>query len=244
MSAIKATDGEAEVVQREALSADVARLTLRVLSPAGFRFKHGQFVNVNIPQGDAKPLIRAYSLTSPPETPEQLQLCFDTEQPGPGVAYLLALQPGERLRFKGPLGLLTLREPSTREVLVVCHISAVGVGLQLVRGLLSQAPTRRVTFIYEPKQEDAVLFAAELHRLMQLHPHFQAVVTFPEGSPAWLGPRLSLQDETLRRVRVPAETDVYAVGLGSMVASLKQALKDLGVPNEQLVTEKWSKAEE
>lgn len=244
MSAIKATDGEAEVLQREALSADVARLSLRVLTPTGFRFKHGQFLNVNIPQGEGKPLIRAYSLISPPETPELLQVCFDTEQPGPGVEYLLRLQPGDRVRFKGPLGLLTLREPSSREAFVVCHISAVGVGLQLVRGLLQQQPTRRVTFIYEPKQEDAVLFASELHSLMGQHPGFQAVVTFPGGSPGWLGPRLSLQEETLRRVSVPAETDAYLVGLGSMVANLKTALKALGVPNEQLVSEKWSKADE
>lgn len=245
MSVVRAVEGVASLVEQRALSRDVAQLTFKVESPEGFAFKPGQFINLFLPQEEGKrPVFRSYSLINPASDATELTLLLDTDVPGPGVGYLTSLKPHDKVKFKGPLGIFVPKEVSERPVLMVTQISAVGVSLNVVESLLLANANRQVTFLYEPKQSDAILLWERIDRLRQTYPGFQPVITCADAGAEWKGPRVSLHDEALRRVTDPQNLDVFIVGLGSMVVKLKDAMKERGIPPERIVSEKWTKGDD
>lgn len=250
MTPIRATDGEAIITQTETLSRDVRAIWMKVESPQPFGFKPGQFINVTLPGEEGKrPPLRSYSLAGSSDDPSTLKIVYDTEVPGPGVNYLNALKGGERIKFKGPLGLFVLKdgvlkEPSERPLFIVTHISAIAMCVRVAEAALKASPSRLVTLIYEPKQEDALICAKEMLALAEQYPGFQQVITCPEGSPQWSGPRKTLLEELERRVTQPEQSEVYVCGLGSMVMQVKNAMKDRGITPDRLVGEKWSKGDD
>ena len=239
----KAADGTAQVLEHTPLTHDITRLVLQRHSPEVFRYRPGQFINLVVPSEGPRPLFRSYSLAGDPQNPERLELWYDSDVGGPGTTWLNGLQVGDEVRFKGPLGIFGLRAPSSRQRILVAHVSSIGTLLRLAEQALEQS-SQKVTLLYEPRREDEILGKERLIGLTQRHPHFHPVVTCPSGTPQWKGPRRSLLEETLRRIPDPSQVEVYGAGLGSLMASLKGALKTLGVPNEQLILEKWSRAEE
>lgn len=245
MTPIRATDGEATITQTKTLSRDVRAIWMKVESPQPFGFKPGQFINVTLPGEDGKrPPLRSYSLAGRSDDPNTLKIVYDTEIPGPGVNYLNALKAGDRIKFKGPLGLFVLKEPSERPLFIVTHISAIAMCVQVAEAALHATPSRLVTLIYELKQEDALIYAREMHALAETYPGFQQVITCPEGSPQWAGPRRTLLEELMRRVTQPDQSEVYVCGLGSMVMQVKNAMRDRGITPDRLVGEKWSKGDD
>jgi NAD(P)H-flavin reductase len=224
------------------LTPDVAELVVQLETPGQLTFKAGQFVNLFIPREGQKPLIRAYSIASPPASSQRLTFLIDTDVNGPGVTYLKGLKPGDSIRFKAPLGIFVLREPSDRPVIIATHVSALGTCRSLAEAALAERPDRPVTLVIEVKDEHHLFYHRELLELSRRAPVFRHVFTCPSGSTAWTGPRRMLQDETLRRLPADLEVDVYVCGLGDMVSSLKDALKKAGVPANRIVVEKWSKA--
>lgn len=239
----KAADGRARVIERSALSHDISRLVLARETPEVFRYRPGQFINVVVSNEGPRPVYRSYSLAGDPSTPEHLEIWYDSDVEGLGVGTLNRLKVGDEVRFKGPLGIFGLKPPSERERILVAHISAIGTMLRLAEQALEQSP-QRVTFLYAPRREDEALGLDRLVGLAERYPQFHPVVTVPEASGAWKGPRRTLLEELLRRIPAPDRVEVYACGLGGLIAQLKGACKERGLSNEQLIFEKWSKAEE
>lgn len=239
----KAAEGTAQVLERIPLTHDITRLVLRRTSPEVFRYRPGQFINLVVPSEGPRPLLRSYSLAGDPRDLERLELWFDADVGGPGTTWLNGLRVGDEVRFKGPLGIFGLRAPSNRPRILVAHVSSIGTLLRLAEQALEQS-LQPVTLIYEPRRESELLGVDRLVALTERYVHFHPVVTCQSGSPEWKGPRRSLLDETLRRIADPSQVEVYAAGLGSLIVPLKGALRALGVPNEQLILEKWSRADE
>ena len=100
-----------------------ARLTaVRTLAPAvreltfsredgPLAFAAGQWVNLEIatPSG---PVVRAYSIASPPNGTSEFALAITQVDGGPASTALHALRPGATLRAQGPQGDECLRRPA------------------------------------------------------------------------------------------------------------------------------------
>jgi len=224
---------------------DIIELGIYLDPKKSFSFHPGQFINVYIPQAEGKRLIRAYSLACPSKDHHNhLTLCIDTDSAGPGTTYLTHLKVGDIVRFKGPLGRFKLQPESERSVLFITHVSALATCRYMAEAILKNQPKRCVTLIGEAKHDQELFQQRALLDLAKHHRNFRHVLTRPGGSGKWTGPRRTLLDESLRRLPAPLDVDVYIVGLGPMVSSIKKALKAAGVPSKQIITEKWSKVNE
>lgn len=152
-------DGRGTVTAVEALTHDIRRLELEVAEPAGFSFLPGQYVDVWVPESDAR---RSFSMANLPGD-GRIELIVK-HYPGGRFSSLLdgAIAVGDELRFTGPYGAFHLRD-SERPVLMVAGGSGMAPILSLLRTLASEGSGRMVRFFYGARTEDD-LFHVDLIR--------------------------------------------------------------------------------
>ena len=80
----------------------VRELVLKAQEPAEFVFKAGQFVMLNVPQAEGKPVLRAYSIASDDRIKNGFRLLFKFVENGIASTFVWSLQGGETLNFTGP----------------------------------------------------------------------------------------------------------------------------------------------
>ncbi|WP_040600577.1 2Fe-2S iron-sulfur cluster binding domain-containing protein [Patulibacter medicamentivorans] len=158
-------DGRARVAAIEELTAEIVRLRLEVLEPAGFSFTPGQYVDLWVPgtDGDER---RSYSLANLPGD-GVLELVIRRYAGGRfsgmvGVAGQVGV--GDELRFTGPYGTMALR-PGERPVLLVAGGSGIGPILSLLRELAAAGTARPVRFLYGARREADLPLREEIAEL-------------------------------------------------------------------------------
>jgi ferredoxin-NADP reductase len=137
---------------------------------------------------------------------------------------LLALQKGDTMVLRGPIGPFRVQDSYSPIVLV-----AGGIGITPVRAVLKYVTTRHedqpIHVIYASEQE--YIYEAELKALVASYP--KATIDFVRG-----------MDEpkrlTLQYAKQYKEKAYYYVSGGKqMILSYKQMLRDLGVPKHRFI---------
>jgi propane monooxygenase reductase component len=164
-------DGRATVVAVEALTHDIRRLELEVVEPAGFSFLPGQYVDVWVPESDAR---RSFSMANLPGD-GRIELIVK-RYPGGRFSSLLdgAIAVGDELRFTGPYGAFHLRD-SDRPVLMVAGGSGMAPILSLLRALADAGTDRPVRFFYGARSEQDLFYADLVQELGGRLPDFEFV---------------------------------------------------------------------
>ncbi|MEN0059263.1 MAG: FAD-binding oxidoreductase, partial [Bdellovibrio sp.] len=73
----------------------VRELVITTEAPNEFIFKAGQFVMLNVPQGEAKPVLRAYSIASDDRIKNGFRLLFKFVENGIASTFVWNLKGGE-----------------------------------------------------------------------------------------------------------------------------------------------------
>lgn len=219
-------------------------LVFRFSKPRGFEFAAGQAVYVAIPDlknADAKGKIRTFSIASAPQDSE---LEIATRQTDSSLKRYLADAPaGASLQLEGPYGDLVLHEDASRPAVFL----AGGIGATPFRSMVLDATNRalphRLFLFYSNRRLEDAAFLAELRRLENKNPRFKLIATFTEDSAV-------PQEGTVEPGRITAAMlsrhvgDMtvpvyYVAGTGAMVSAMEGLLKDAGVDQADVRTEKF-----
>lgn len=154
-------DGRAEVAEIEPLTHDISRLALRVSEPEDFSFVPGQYVDLWVPDSDAR---RSFSMANLPGQ-ETVDLIVK-RYPGGRFSSLLdgGISPGDELGFTGPYGAFHLRD-TDRPILMVAGGSGMGPVLALLRQLGRDGSSRTVRFFYGARTLDDLFYIDEIEQL-------------------------------------------------------------------------------
>jgi propane monooxygenase reductase subunit len=137
-------DGRATVAEVESLTHDIRRLVLDVNEPGDFSFIPGQYVDLWIPDSDAR---RSFSMANVPGD-GRIELIIKRYQGGRFSSLLDGgIAAGDTLGFTGPYGAFHLRR-SDRPALMVAGGSGMAPILSLLRRLSSESTERKVRFFY------------------------------------------------------------------------------------------------
>src|SRR5262245_65495758 len=102
------------------LTHDVRELEVTLLEPPTISFKPGQFISFEVPKkGFPVPVVRPYSIASPPSKGNRMTLQFNLVTDGPGSTYLTILRAGDHTTFKGPTGSFLLKDDQVRDLISV-----------------------------------------------------------------------------------------------------------------------------
>ena len=166
---------------------EVREIVLQPLLPEPFAYRPGQWISLRLPVGDRPPLIRAYSMATPPRRDGSLVLTFDRVAGGLGSGYLWDVAVGETLEFSGPLGNFAL--PEAGDVLMIAHYT----GIVPFRAMILAAPGddafaasgRRIRLIYTADRAEDQAYSDELTENSRANSWFEYFpITAGEGDPA------------------------------------------------------------
>ncbi|MBA2961956.1 MULTISPECIES: FAD-binding oxidoreductase [Ramlibacter] len=211
----------AKVFRNTLVAPDVSLLQLRLPAGKRARFKAGQYLQVQLPDGTR----RSYSMANPPHESDTLQLHVRHVPGGRFSQQVVLLQPGDTLDVELPYGTFELREASAAPMLCVVG----GTGFAPVKSLLDDLARRRidreVTLVWGGRDAGGLYLLPAVERWRKVLPRFRFLPALEDAAAAQ-----SLQgfhgrvDEAVRRECPPlAGHEVYCCGSPAMVAAVKKA---------------------
>ena len=147
----------ASVTEIEELAPSVVQITVAFADEA-FSFEPGQWVNFRFPDG----VSRAYTIASPPQRPQAVQLCVRVGSGRGGMA-LLRLDAGATVTIEGPYGDFVLPRDD-RPIVFLAGDTGIAPIRSMVLSMLADRDPRKVCVLYEPDRRN-ILYAGDFDPL-------------------------------------------------------------------------------
>lgn len=218
--------------------------TVRFQWPEGYdpgEFKTGQFITVYWPHKTKYK--RAYSLSSCALDRGFYEVTVKRDGKM-GTSVVDWVEPGDKMFVIPPTGrFLPVFDPPGKHLICV----AGGSGVTPFRGFVREATAKnldtRITILYTVRTTKDIIFAEEFRELEAKNPRVKFIVTCTRLTPEdpWSGRRGRITPDWVKSfVDDPANTVFYACGTNEMVEAVEHlVIHDLGLPKEQMKTEKW-----
>ncbi|MHB8519775.1 MAG: ferredoxin--NADP reductase [Limisphaerales bacterium] len=216
--------------------------TIRLKWPDGYDvdFKTGQFITIYFP--DTPSYKRAYSLSSCALDRGSFEITVKREGKM-GTRLVDWTKPGDRMAVIAPVGkFLPVFEPDKHLICI-----AGGSGVTPFRGFVREATRRglktKITVLYSVRTTNDIIFNHEFRDLAQENRNFNFYVTCTRLSPQdpWTGRRGRIDGAWVKEQIADLPNSVfYACGPNALVEGAEHlVIHELGVPREQMKTEKW-----
>lgn len=211
----------AKVFRNTLAADDVSVLQLRL--PAGQRakFKAGQYLQVELPDGSR----RSYSMANPPHESDTIQLHIRHVAGGQFTQIVPGLKAGDLLKVELPYGNFELKEETSAPMLCV----AGGTGFAPVKSLLDdlakKGVRRPVTLVWGGRNAAGLYLMSAVERWKKVLPGFTFIASVEDASDAQtLGGFQGRVDDAVRaHFTTLAGHEVYCCGAPPMVAAVRKA---------------------
>lgn len=226
----------ARLVSSRELGPGIRHFVFEVPDAERLDYQPGQFVSFT-GDFDGKAITRAYSIASRPDG-NRFELCLNLVPDGHFSPRLFAMQPGDAVSMKGPLGTFVLRQPMRDTVMV-----ATGTGIAPFRGMVGQAladgVTEPITLIFGARHKSGLVFGEEFIALEEKYPNFRFLPALTRPAEDWTGRTGRVQPILLETIGTRTDLDVYACGLRAMTDDVRALLKERGFERRQIIVEKY-----
>lgn len=217
----------------------VREVVLKAETPQEFSFKAGQFVMLNIHQGEAKPVLRAYSVASDDRIKNGFKLLFKFVENGIASTFIWGLKGGELLNFTGPFGKVFFQEPPTEQIVFL----NTGTGLsQHICYLLSkkeQYPHLRYRMLFGVRSEKDMYYQKEIEALTKELKDFKFEFVLSRPQESWTGKKGYVQNFISEFDYKNIPTTFYLCGNGGMIKEVKHQLIEVDGLDKSRI---WSEA--
>ncbi len=220
--------------------------TIRLVPESGdgelpFTYLPGQFMNTAFWIGGAR-MLRSYSISSSPTHRDHLDLTVRREPRGAVSRHIVdLLKPGDFVEAGGPVGTFTFTGKEADNIVLISAGVGVTPMLSIARFLTETSWPGDIYFLFSCKYAEDYMFAAELERLEGANPklHVAVTVSRPKGSD-WEGHRGRITPDFLTET-VPdlVSRRIHICGPLAMMEGTESMLAELGVPKENVKTEKF-----
>jgi NAD(P)H-flavin reductase len=212
------------------LTHDVREITLRLLEPPQIEFKAGQFISFEIVKEGVKfPLVRPYSIASPPSQRETVTLLLNLISGGPGSTFLFGLKEEDETRFTGPAGSFYLRDDPARDFLFVATGTGIAPFRSMLLTLFERGTSRAVTLYWGLRSQRDLYYQKELETLARAHPNFSFLPTLSRPEDGWTGVRGRVTRLVEERIATVANLDVYLCGNSGMIKDATEIVRRKGL---------------
>lgn len=217
----------------------VRELVLKTDSPAEFAFKAGQFVMLNVPQGEAKPVLRAYSIASDDRIKNGFRLLFKFVENGVASTFVWNLKGGELLNFTGPFGKVFFQEPPTEQIVFLNTGTGLSQHLCYLLSKKEQYPNLRYRMLFGVRTEKDMYLQDEMTALEKELKDFKFEYVLSRPQEDWKGKKGYVQDFISEFDYKNIPTTFYLCGNGGMIKAVKHQLLEVDGFDK---TKVWSEA--
>ena len=237
----------ARVSQIRNFTHDVREITFRLLEPGQVAFKAGQFISFEVihPRLN-QPVMRPYSIASPPSQRDQVTLLLNLVPNGPGSTYLFSLREGrEDVVDAWGTRSVTPSSPNTPERghrgCAKWRISCAGTGIAPIRSmlydLLDRNFPRSITLFWGLRSQKDLYYQDELATLAKRFANFTAVTTLSRPENGWRGEVGRVTKLVEKRIASVKNLAVYLCGNSGMLKDVSEIVNKKGLC--PIRREKW-----
>jgi len=208
-------------------------------------FEPGQFLSIelNIP-GQAKPVLRTYSLSDFPSGGEAIQhyrLSIKREPAAkgenvpPGLASNFMhdqMVEGSSLRVRPPAGSFVLNTGSTKPIVLISNGVGITPIVAMAKAAISQPEQRQIWFVHGCRNGQFHAFRKEIAELSQANPNFNLHIAYsrPEAVDAGHYQSEGHVDGALLQALVDKDADYFLCGSPAFMQGLIGELQQAGIP--------------
>jgi ferredoxin-NADP reductase len=221
------------------LSEQTKHFEFEVEGAERFDFVPGQFISL-VAEHDGREITRAYSLASAPRA-NRFDLCLNRVPGGFFSNHLCDMKEGGAIRFQGPLGFFTLRQP-LRDSLFI----ATGTGIAPVRGMLEwlfaveeRHQGHDFWLVFGVRHRSGLYYHEEWEEMARRHANFHYLPTLSREGAEWSGLRGYVQEHVRSLAAGHNDRHAYICGLKAMVDANRALFKELGWERKSIIYEKY-----
>jgi len=207
-------------------------LTLSPVGHTGLRFEPGQFAWLIAGRSPFALTQHPFSFSSSPDPSGRVS--FTIKARGDFTRSIAGIAPGTRAYLDGPHGLFTLARHDAPGFVLIAGGVGITPLISMIRSLSARRDPRPVILFYGNKDWEGVTFREELEGRRVVH-----VIESPP--PDWKGERGFITAALLRR-HLPegyASFRFFVCGPIPMMDALERELASLGIPDDNIVTERF-----
>ncbi len=205
-----------------------------------FEFLPGQWIDLWL-DVDGEPAVAGYSMTSAPTRRGSIQLAIKYGANHRATRYLhQRARVGEQVSISAGSGSFYYqREMGSRVVLIGAGVGVTPL-LSILRHIHQCHRDVEATLLYSVAVPEEVLFADELNAMAESNPNIRLMVSVTQpGETGWHGLTGRIDEQKLRLAGLDGETLYYICGPNEMVDSTAAELAALGIPQANIIYEKW-----
>lgn len=210
-------------------------------------YKAGQYVTL-IMQIDGQEVRRSYSLSSSPETDENLVVTVKKVEGGNVSRYLNhELKPGDKIRVMQPLGKFTTEfdESHERTLLLFAGGSGITPLISILKTLLASEPKSNAILIYQNRNLQSIIFKNLIDSLAAKYPDaFTVIHVLSKPEKSWQGKSGRITANMVKNIVNETgfslhNADVFFCGPAGMMDTAELVMKELGVEKSRCYKESF-----
>lgn len=218
---------------------NVRELVIETQPTHEFVFRAGQFMMLHVPQGDAKPALRAYSIASEEQNKNGFRLLFKFVENGVASNYVWGLKGCETLNFTGPFGKVFFQEPPTEQIIFLNTGTGLSQHLCYLLSKKAQFPHLKYRMLFGVRNEKEIYGQPQLQKLRSELKDFEYEYVLSRPLDSWPGKKGYVQHFLKDFDYKTIPTTFYLCGNGGMIKEVKHHLLELdGLEKTQV----WSEA--
>jgi ferredoxin-NADP reductase len=236
---------EWQVATVEAVRVDTPRVKSFTLSLPDWRqFRPGQHFDIRLTAPDGYQAQRSYSIASPPEMADSIELTVELLEDGEVSPYFHeVVQPGDQFEVRGPIGgPFTWSADMGGPLLLVGGGSGVVPLMSMLRHRRLASPDSSALLLYSSRTIEEVIYAGELAEMAAKDPLLQIELTLTREQPAgWTGYNRRVDTEMVAKSmeRLGGPKLAYVCGPTGFVETAARLLVEAGMPADSVRTERF-----
>ena len=234
---------QAVVEQIRDLTHDIKEVRLKLLEPGEIDFTAGQYVQLQTPPyGSNESVYRAYSVSSPPDQKDRLELIIRLVPGGICTTWVFEhLQEGDKVSLNGPYGTFRLSD-SDREMVWVAGGSGMAPFWSMVRFMKAHGLRRKCTYFFGAVRKRDLFLVEELQQLDRELDWFTFVpaLSGPAAEDNWSGETGLITEVVDRHIADGSNLEGYLCGSGGMIDAAVKVLLKKGIPPDHIFYDKFT----
>ena len=218
------------------------RFWVEVQGDEDINFEAGQFVTMDLPISDKRlKRWRSYSIANAPNTEggRELEFCIVKAENSTGGSKFFFEEAviGTPIRFKGPDGTFTLKQPlDNRDLVFICTGTGVAPFRSMIWNIFNhQIPYKSIHLIFGTRYEKDILYRAEFEELQEKMHNFRYDVVLSR-EPNWKGWKGYVHEIYMHEYHEKRpDVDFYICGWSNMIDDVvAKLIVDMGYDKSQI----------
>lgn len=210
---------------------NVATFSFSSPSGAWFKFKPGQFIQLELPTAQGV-LQKVYTISSSPSRPLSLSVTVKAAPDSVGGRWMLDhLEPGMALTAQGPSGLFTLADERPRKYLFISAGSGITPSLSMMTYLFDVGKAPDICFVHCAQRPSHIIARRQVESMASRVPEIKLHYLVEEDDPftVWAGYRGRLT-QIMLGIMAPdyVDREVFCCGPEPFMQSVRDMLYGLG----------------